>query len=76
MKLQDAKLLQQAGALTDVAARRSPCHEGWILLLATQRGHYEVLERFRGGERVFQTLDAIASVVEELGRATFNVQFA
>lgn len=72
MKAKDAKMLFQAGAITDVRVVRAPMEDGWIVLFCTQQG-YQPLEKFRGNIRIVRTLDGAAKVVESIGFNSFTV---
>ena len=77
MQIPKLKVLIEAGAVQDIEVS----HEagGWIVTLChtTRRGEQrEVLERQRGGARVFTTLDAVAHCLAGLGLPTFRVNAA
>ena len=77
MRIPKLKVLIEAGAVQDIEVS----HEagGWIVTLCytTRSGEQrEVLERQRGGVRVFTTLDAVARCLAGLGLPAFRVNTA
>jgi len=74
MQLQKLKILAEAEAVQRVEAM--PDGNGWTVQItyATRQGEQrEVLERQRGGARVFATLDAVARCLAGLGLTGFQV---
>ena len=76
MQIPKLKVLIAAGAVRDVAAIYQPDPVGWTVQVthASRTGEQrEVLERQRGGARVFATLDAVARGLAGLGLGEFRV---
>ncbi len=76
MQILKLKVLVEAGAVRAVAASYQAEGAGWTVQItyASRRGERrEVLERQRGGVRVFATLDAVARGLAALGLPTFRV---
>ena len=76
MQVPKLKVLVEAGAVRDVAVSYAADASGWTVHVtyATRRGERrEVLERQRGGVRVFATLDAVVRSLAGLGLPTFRV---
>lgn len=76
MQILKLKVLVEAGAVREVAASYQAEGAGWTVQVtyASRAGaRTEVLERQRGGVRVFATLDAVARAVAGLGLPTFRV---
>ena len=76
MQIPKLKVLVEAGAVREVAASYQAEGAGWTVQVtyASRRGERrEVLERQRGGVRVFATLDAVARCLAGLGLPTFRV---
>ena len=76
MQVPKLKVLVEAGAVRDVAAIYQPDPVGWTVQVtyASRTGERrEVLERQRGGARVFATLDAVARGLAGLGLSEFRV---
>ena len=76
MQILKLKVLVEAGAVRDVAASYQADPAGWTVQVTYASRHgerREVLERQRGGVRVFATLDAVARAVAGLGLPTFRV---
>ena len=70
------KVLVEAGAVRAVAASYQTDPAGWTVQVtyASRYGERcEVLERQRGGVRVFATLDAVARCLAGLGLPAFRV---
>jgi hypothetical protein len=79
MQIPKLKVLVEAGAVRDVAASYQADLLGWTVRVtyATRHGERrEVLERQRGGARVFATLDAVARAVAGAGLSAFQVDVA
>ena len=79
MKVPKLKVLVEAGAVREVEASYATDAEGWTVAItyASRRGEQrEVLERQRGGVRVFATLDAAARCLAGLGLPAFRVTTA
>ena len=79
MQIPKLKVLIEAGAVQDIEVSHEATTDGWIVTLChtTRRGEQrEVLERQRGGARVFTTLDAVARALAGLGLAEFRVNAA
>lgn len=76
MQIPKLKVLIEAGVMRDVAAIYQPDPVGWTVQVtyASRTGERrEVLERQRGGARVFATLDAVARGLAGLGLGEFRV---
>jgi len=76
MQFPKLKVLVEAGAVRDVEAIYQPDPVGWTVQVtyASRTGERrEVLERQRGGARVFATLDAVARGLAGLGLGEFRV---
>ncbi len=76
MQILKLKVLVEAGAVRAVETRYQADPAGWTVQVtyASRAGaRTEVLERQRGGVRVFATLDAVARAVAGLGLPTFRV---
>jgi len=76
MQVPKLKVLVEAGAGRDVAAIYQPDPVGWTVQVtyASRTGERrEVLERQRGGARVFATLNAVARGLAGLGLGEFRV---
>jgi hypothetical protein len=79
MQVPKLRVLVEAGAVREVEASYATDAEGWTVAItyASRRGEQrEVLERQRGGVRVFATLDAAARALAGLGLPTFRVNAA
>ena len=76
MQLPKLKVLVEAGVVHDVAAIYQPDPVGWtvqVTYVSRTGERREVLERQRGGARVFATLDAVARCLAGAGLSTFAV---
>lgn len=76
MQIQKLKVLVDAGAVREVEVLHEATGDGWTVQItyASRRGERcEVLERQRGGVRVFATLDAVARCLAGLGLTGFQV---
>ena len=72
-------MLVEAGAVRQVVVSYQTDPAGWTVQVtyASRRGERrEVLERQRGGVRMFTTLDAVARGLAGLGRVEFRVNAA
>jgi hypothetical protein len=79
MQIPKLKVLIEAGAVRAVDVSYATEAGGWVVAItyASRRGaRCEVLERQRGGARVFATLDAVARGLAGLGLPTFRVDAA
>ena len=79
MQVPKLKVLVEAGVVREAAASYQAELSGWTVQItyASRRGERrEVLERQRGGVRVFATLDAVAHAVAGAGLNTFQVHVA
>ena len=79
MQIPKLKVLVEAGAVRDVAASYQTEVSGWTVQVtyASRAGERrEVLERQRGGVRVFATLDAVARCLAGVGLSAFQVHVA
>ena len=77
MQVPKLKVLIEAGAVRDIEVSHQA--GGWIVTLChtTRSGEQrEILERQRGGVRVFTTLDAVAHCLAGLGLTEFRVNAA
>ncbi len=76
MQIQKLKVLIEAGVVRDVEAIYQPDPVGWtvqVTYASRTSERREVLERQRGGARVFATLDAVARGLAGLGLGEFRV---
>ena len=76
MQLSKLKVLAEAEAVREVEVLHEATGDGWTVQItyASRRGERcEVLERQRGGVRVFATLDAVARCLAGLGLTAFRV---
>ena len=79
MQIPKLKVLVEAGAVRQVAVSYAADASGWTVQVtyATRAGErHEVLDRQRGGTRVFATLDAVARAVAGAGLSAFQVHVA
>ncbi|MDG4551699.1 MAG: hypothetical protein P9G45_14960 [Candidatus Contendobacter sp.] len=77
MQVLKLKVLVEAGAVREVEVSHEA--EGWSVWIAYASRHgerREVLERQRGGVRMFTTLDAVARGLAGLGLTAFRVNAA
>jgi hypothetical protein len=76
MRIPKLQVLAEAGVVRDVVARHQSEPAGWTVQVtyASRTGERRaVLERQRGGVRVFATLDAVARNLAGLGLPAFQV---
>ncbi len=76
MQIQKLKVLAEADAVREVEVLHEATGDGWTVQItyASRTGERcEVLERQRGGVRVFATLDAGARCLAGLGLPAFRV---
>ncbi|KAB2921578.1 MAG: hypothetical protein F9K25_20280 [Candidatus Contendobacter sp.] len=76
MQLPKLKVLAEAGAVREVEVIHDQAAGGWTVQVTYASRHgerREVLERQRGGARVFTTLDAVARALAGLGLTVFRV---
>ena len=76
MQITKLQVLAEAGVVRDVVARYQSEPVGWTVQVtyASRTGERrDVLERQRGGTRVFATLDAVARNLAGLGLPAFQV---
>lgn len=76
MQIQKMKVLAEAGVVREVEAI-AEITGGWVVWItyASRSGHQpELLERQRGGVRVFATLEAVANCLAEAGLTEFRVR--
>ena len=79
MQIPKLQVLIEAGAVRDIEVNHDDTAHGWTVQItyASRRGERcEVLERQRGGVRVFATLDAVARCLAGLGLTAFRVNAA
>lgn len=79
MQIPKLQILIEAGVVRAVEVAYAPESAGWTVAItyASRRGEQrEVLERQRGGVRVFATLDAVARCLAGLSLPTFRVNAA
>ena len=79
MQIPKLQVLIEAGVVRAVEVAYAPESAGWTVAItyASRRGERcEVLERQRGGARVFATLDAVARCLAGLGLPAFRVHLA
>jgi hypothetical protein len=79
MQIPKLKVLVEAGAVRAVEVSYAADAAGWVVWItyASRRGEQrEVLERQRGGVRMFTTLDAVARCLAGLGLPAFRVDAA
>ena len=77
MQIPKLRVLVEAGAVREVKVSHEA--EGWTVAITYASRHgarREVLERQRGGVRVFATLDAVARALAGLGLPAFRVDAA
>ena len=76
MQIPKLKVLVEAGAVRAVAVSYAADAGGWTVQVTYASRHgerCEVLDRQRGGTRVFATLDAVARGLAGLGLPAFRV---
>ena len=76
MRMTKLQVLAEAGVVREVAARYQSQPAGWTVQVtyASRTGERcAILERQRGGVRVFATLDAVARHLAGLGLVEFRV---
>jgi len=76
MQIPKLQVLIEAGAVRDIEVNPNDTATGWTVRItyASRAGERcEVLERQRGGARVFATLDAVARCLAGLGLPAFRV---
>ena len=76
MQVPKLRVLVEAGAVREVEVSYATDAEGWTVQVtyASRAGERrEVLDRQRGGVRVFATLDAVARSLAGLGLPAFRV---
>ena len=76
MQVPKLRVLIEAGAVRAVEVSYATDAGGWTVWVTYASRHgerREVLERQRGGVRVFASLDAVARAVAGLGLPTFRV---
>ena len=76
MQILKLKVLVEAGAVRAVDVSYAPAEAGWTVQVTYASRHgerCEVLDRQRGGARVFATLDAVARGLAGLGLPVFRV---
>ena len=79
MQIPKLKAQIEADAMQDIEVSHDATTDGWIVTLGypTRSGEQrEILERQRGGVRVFTTLDAVARCLAGLGLTEFRVDAA
>ena len=79
MQIPKLQVLIEAGVVRAVAASYQTDLVGWTVSItyASRRGERcEVLERQRGGARVFATLDTVARCLAGVGLTEFRVNVA
>ena len=79
MQVPKLKVLVEAGAVRAVEASYATDAAGWTVSITYASRHgerREVLERQRGGARVFATLDAVARGLAGLDLPAFRVHLA
>jgi hypothetical protein len=79
MQIPKLKVLVEAGVVREVEVSYATDAEGWTVQVTYASRHgdrREVLERQRGGARVFATLDAVARGLAGLGLPAFRVDAA
>ena len=76
MQIPKLKVLVEAGAVREVEVLHEATGDGWTVQITYASRHgerCEVLERQRGGVRVFATLNAVARCLAGLGLTAFRV---
>jgi len=76
MQIPKLQVLIEAGVVRAVEVACAPESAGWTVAITYASRHgerREVLERQRGGVRVFATLDAVARCLAGLGLTAFRV---
>ena len=79
MQVPKLRVLVEAGAVREVEVVHDKAAGGWTVWITYARRQGErraVLERQRGGVRVFTTLDAVARALAGLGLPAFRVNAA
>ena len=79
MQVPKLKVLVEAGAVRAVEVSYATDAGGWTVWVTYASRHgerREILERQRGGTRVFATLDAVARALAGLGLPAFRVDAA
>ena len=76
MQIPKLQVLIEAGVVRTVEVLHETAATGWTVAITYASRHgerREVLERQRGGTRVFATLDAVARCLAGLGLTAFRV---
>ena len=76
MQIPKLQVLIEAGVVRDIEVNPNDTATGWTVAIsyASRAGERcEILERQRGGVRVFATLDAVARCLAGLGLTAFRV---
>ena len=79
MQIPKLQILIEADAVRDIEVNPNDTATGWTVQITYASRHgerREVLERQRGGARVFATLDAVARCLAGLGLPAFQVHLA
>ena len=79
MQIAKLSVLVEAGAVREVAVSYAADTGGWVahITYATRNGaRTEVLERQRGGWRVFKTIDAAANTANNIGFRRIEVDLS
>ena len=79
MQVPKLKVLVEAGGVRDAAVTYATDTAGWVVSITYTSRHgerREVLDRQRGGARVFATLGAVARCLAGLGLPAFRVNAA
>lgn len=70
MQQKELKMLNESGKLKDVLAVNRGDH--WNVTVTDKDGDFAIIRTARGGKREFKTLDAVSSMLEEVGIKSFS----
>lgn len=70
----EAKLLFEHGALSAAMIAPVPMGKGWHLYLVKKQGETEAINRQRGGERVFSSIEAAANTAQAIGFKSVEIR--
>lgn len=74
MQESELKLRFDDGVLTAALAAPAPLHpKGWLLIVTDRKKRQTILQKQRGEERVFSSLDACFSTAKRIGFRTLKV---
>jgi len=72
--LAHAKMLFENGAIRGATVSPAPMESGWILQVSLASGRDVVLEKARGGMRVYRKADAAIAAAKEIGIRSLSVK--